>query len=415
MTTRIGIIGAGTAGLHLGLRLQQLGIPSTIYTERDPAELRSARLPNTVCHHAPTRERERLLGVNHWDTPELVQFDAGFTVNGPQGFTFSGKLVIPSQFVDYRVYQPRLAEDFVARGGQLHVSQMDEARLEELTQRHEQVVVATGRGGLSHLFPRMPEHSPYSQPKRLLFGGLFHGMRPPEPLRFQFNICPGHGEIVEGRMVSVQGFLGSLFIAATPGGALEVLATRNPNEDPRGFAALLLELLREHAPITFERLDPASFQLAGPLDWLQGRVTPVARRGYAQLKNGRCVLALGDAHVLHDPVAGQGANGASACAWTLAETLHEAMESGAPLDEAFCRRAAERTWDTVRATTYWSNALLEPPAPHMAQLLFIASQNPAFAQAILDTMMFPDTAVATFGSPEGCAAFLKRHAHLISA
>lgn len=413
--TRIGIIGAGTAGLHLGLRLQQHGIASTIYTERAPAELRSARLPNTVAHHAPTRERERLLGVNHWDSPELLQPHASFVIGGPQGFRFSSKLTIPSQFMDYRVYQPRLAEDFVARGGQLHVSQVDEAKLEELTQRHELVVVATGRAGLGHLFPRVPEHSPHTQPQRLLFGGLFHGMRPPDPLQFQFNISPGHGEIVEGRMVSTQGFIGSMFLAAIPGGALEILTTRNPNEDPVAFAALFRELMREHAPATFERLDPASFRLTGPLDWLQGRVTPVVRRGYTQLKNGRCVLAVGDAQALHDPVAGQGANAASAGAWALAETLHEAVESGQPWDEAFCRQAAERSWEAVRATASWSNLLLLPPSAHMAQLLVTAAQHPALAQAVLNEMIVPDKAVVTFASPENCEAFVKHHAHSMSA
>lgn len=409
--TRIGIIGAGTAGLHLGLRLQQLGIPATIYTERPPAELRSARLPNTVAHHAPTRERERLLGVNHWDSPELVQFTFNFAISGPQGLGFQGKLVAPSQFMDYRVYQPRLAEDFVARGGSLHVAAVDAAGLEEITQRHELVVVATGRAGLGHLFPRVPEHSPHTQPARLLFGGLFHGMRPPEPLGFQFTIAPGHGEIVEGRMVSTQGFIGSLFLEAVPGGALEVITSRNPNEDPRGFSALFRELLREHAPATFARLDPEAFLLAGPLDWVQGRVTPVVRRGYTRLSNGRCVVALGDAHVLHDPLSGMGANAASACAWVLAETLHEAVEAGQSFDEAFCQRAEERTWETVRATTYWNNALLQPVPPHMAQVFAAASQNPALANAVLETMIVSEKALAAFATPETCAAFIARHAH----
>src|SRR5688572_22737699 len=110
--TTIGIIGAGTAGLHLGLRLQQHGIPVTIYSEREPAELRSARMPNTVAHHGPTLLRERALGINHWDTPELQTFSLGFCASGPHPFGFEGRLEVPSQFMDYRVYQPRLAEAF---------------------------------------------------------------------------------------------------------------------------------------------------------------------------------------------------------------------------------------------------------------------------------------------------------------
>jgi hypothetical protein len=37
---RIGIIGAGIAGLHLGLRLRQLNIDCTILTDRSPSRWR---------------------------------------------------------------------------------------------------------------------------------------------------------------------------------------------------------------------------------------------------------------------------------------------------------------------------------------------------------------------------------------
>ena len=63
----IGIVGAGTAGLHLALLLQQRGLEPTLYAERTAAELREGRLPNTVAHHHHTRAREQELGVNHWD------------------------------------------------------------------------------------------------------------------------------------------------------------------------------------------------------------------------------------------------------------------------------------------------------------------------------------------------------------
>ncbi|HYO52598.1 MAG TPA: monooxygenase, partial [Archangium sp.] len=86
----IGIIGAGTAGLHLGLRLLANGIPVTLYAERDPETLRTSRLPGTVSHHAPTRARERELGVNHWDRPDFVMFHVSVNVGGPQPFGFRG-------------------------------------------------------------------------------------------------------------------------------------------------------------------------------------------------------------------------------------------------------------------------------------------------------------------------------------
>jgi 2-polyprenyl-6-methoxyphenol hydroxylase-like FAD-dependent oxidoreductase len=406
---RIAIIGAGTAGLHLGLRLRAFGIPVTLYTERAPAEMRSARLPNTVAHNAATRERERELGVNHWDTENLDITSVGFSLSGPMSFRFRGQLEKPLLFVDYRLYQPRLAEDFVARGGRLEVATVDATGVGRLAEQHDLVVVATGRAGLGSLFPRMPEYSPYTRPARLLFAGLFHGIHPVEPLGMQFNFTAGHGEIFEARMLSHHGPMGSLLIEATPGGALEVLATRRVEEDVRGYEALLLELLREHAPATYERVDPAAFRLTGPLDWLQGGFPPVVRRGYAPVGAGRLAVSVGDAHVLHDPIAGMGANAASAAAWVLADVIHEAVQAGQAFDEAFCQRAEARTWESERATTFWNNAMLEPAPPHMAQLLFAASQDTHLADAVINTLVYPQKALETFAGPESTTAFIAQH------
>jgi 2-polyprenyl-6-methoxyphenol hydroxylase-like FAD-dependent oxidoreductase len=46
----VGIVGAGTAGLHLALLLRQRGLEPTLYAERTPDEVRAGRLPNTVVH-----------------------------------------------------------------------------------------------------------------------------------------------------------------------------------------------------------------------------------------------------------------------------------------------------------------------------------------------------------------------------
>ena len=74
MSKQIGIIGAGTAGLHLGLYLRQHDVEATIITDRAPEAYAGARLPNTVAHHAVTIERERALGVDHWPGDEYGYF-----------------------------------------------------------------------------------------------------------------------------------------------------------------------------------------------------------------------------------------------------------------------------------------------------------------------------------------------------
>jgi hypothetical protein len=409
MATSIGIVGAGTAGLHLGLRLLADGLSVTLYSERTPEQIRSGRLLNTVAHHEMTRAKERALGVNHWDNLGFGTFFVDFHVGGPQPLFFKGWFDAPSIFVDYRAYQPRLTEDFVARGGKLVVRPVDKAALSELARQHDLMVVASGRFGLGdELFPRVPEHSPHTRPPRRLFAALVHGLTPPKPLGMQFIISPGHGELFEAQIFTHdRGLIPNVLIEAVPGGSIEPLTRASYDEDPRRVEAMLLEVLREHAPSTYSRVDPKALRLAGPLDWLTGGFTPVVRRGYGRLESGHFVVAVGDAHVLHDPVGGQGANAAATGAWALADTIREAVKAGRPFDEAFCQSAEQNTWAAVRDTAYWNNALLEPPPPHMIQLMIAAAQDEGIANRLANTLLNPEKAMAHLDTPEHAAAFLE--------
>ncbi|MFP2932034.1 styrene monooxygenase/indole monooxygenase family protein [Pyxidicoccus sp. 3LG] len=402
----IGIIGAGTAGLHLGLKLLSHGVPVTLYAEQDPAKLRTARLLNTVAHHPPTRAREQELDVDHWGGPHADLRTVGIHVHGPQSFGMRGRLDSPSIFVDYRLYQPRLAEDFVARGGRLEVLPVDLATLEGLSGKHDLVVVATGRNGLTSLFPRIPELSPHTKPARLLFAALLKGVRMQEPIGMNANLVPGHGEIFEAQVVTRHGRVPSILIEALPEGELAVLGRQRYDEDPRAFEALLMDRLRRFAPTTYERVEPDQFGILGPMDWLQGSLTPMVRQAWAQLGNGRRVMAVGDTHVTNDPVAGQGANAASASAFALAASIVDAVGADRPFDEAFCRDAETKMWAAVAPATHWTNALLQPPPPHVVEVLVAGSQEQRVADAIANAFMIPEHILGACASPESAAAFL---------
>ena len=405
----IGIVGAGTAGLHLGLKLLSHGISVTLYAEQDPAKLRAGRLPNTVAHHSPTRARERELGVDHWGGPHADLCQVGIHVNGPESFGLRGRLENPTVFVDYRLYQPKLAEDFVARGGRLEVRSVDAAALEGLSSQHDLVAVATGRNGLTALFPRIPELSPHTKPARLLFAALLKGVRMQDPIGMEANLVPGQGEIFEAQVISHHGRVPSILVEALPEGELAVLSTQRYDADPRAFEALLLDRLRRFAPTTYERVNPAEFGVLGPMDWLQGAFTPMVRRGWAPLANGRFVVAVGDTHVTNDPVAGQGANAASASAFAMAQSILEALDSARPFDEAFCRATEEKTWAAVAPATHWTNALLQPPPPHVVEVLVAGSQEPRVADAFVNAFMIPEHILAACGSPESAAAFVAKN------
>ena len=265
------------------------------------------------------------------------------------------------------------------------------------------MVVASGRGSLTELFPRLPERSPYTAPQRRLMSGLFEGIDNAEPLGVSFNISPGHGELFQPPFLSFGGRVSNILIEAIPGGDLEQVTQLRYDDDPAAFEATLLDLLKRHAPRVYERVDPGAFRLTRPLDLLQGAITPTVRRGYARLENGRHVLAIGDVHVLNDPILGQGANAASHAAWTAGEAILE----GGPFDEAFCREVEERIWAHARPVTEWSNAALHPPAPHVLDVFRAAAQSKAIADEVVDNFNAPERNWAIFESPEGASAFLR--------
>jgi 2-polyprenyl-6-methoxyphenol hydroxylase-like FAD-dependent oxidoreductase len=403
---RIAIVGAGIAGLHLGLLLQRHGVNATIYAERGPDELRAARVPNTVGLVGATRARDRALGVNHWDTPAHDTLGLHMYVNGTPPLQFRGKLEQPVQFIDMRMYLPRLLEDFAARGGRVVLAPLDREGVRRIAPEHDLVVIATGRAGLTEMFPRIAERSPFSQPQRTIVAGLFRGIRLPEPGYFQFQITPGQGEIYEPQFLTFGRRVAVLGIEGIPGSDIDRVARMRYEDDPARFRTAVYELLQEYAPLTRQRVDRDEFDVLRPHDVLNGAITPTVRRGYALLDGGQCVMALGDAHITHDPVVGQGANAASRAAWTLGELLVEQVSEGGGFDEAFCARAEQRLWEVLEPATAFSNAMLGPPAPHVLDIFVAAAQNPAVADGFVNNFNYPDRMWACLGSPEGAQRFL---------
>ena len=219
----IGIVGGGTAGLHLALLLQQRGVGATLYAERSADEVLAGRLANTVAHHHRTRARERELGVNHWDETGPSYGRHWHYFGGEQPLAFPGDFGAPSLAVDYRIYQSRLLEDFEERGGSIRFGAVDAADAGGLSSEHDLLVVCTGRGGWSELFPAVPGRS-LDGPRRLLSAGLYTGIAYPAPLGVTFAVSPGHGELVEIPLQTFEGNATTLLFETHPGGDLEVLA-----------------------------------------------------------------------------------------------------------------------------------------------------------------------------------------------
>ena len=402
--TNIGIVGAGVAGLHLGLYLRQHGIETTIYAERTAGQEFGSRIPALVARVGHTRERERKLGINHWDNGNNESKHVNVYVAGEQPMTFHGTVARPLIAVDMRIYLGRLQEDFVARGGHVVAGAVQAADLERLSEQHDLLVVASGRAGLLDVFPRLREYSPFDRPQRLLCVGLFRGVTL-VPSTASMTFVPGHGEIFEFPIYSFEPNVAGLAFEGIPGGAFDAVAHMRYEDDPAAFNTALLDLLREYAPLLYERIDPAKFGLTRPLDLLQGGVTPGVRRGYVQLSNGKYALALGDVQASNDPIIGQGANKASYTAWMLGEAIRDS----ATLDEAFCQEMEQRIWAYTAPIVGWSNAMLQPPEPHMIELLVAAAQNQGVADAFVNFFERPQQAWEVMSSQEQTTKFLAQY------
>jgi len=379
----IGIVGAGIGGLHLGLYLRQHGVAATVYTDRTADAVRAGHLLNTASLGGETRERDRALGVAHWDTPDAEVSCMHFDLERP-ALRFRGDFTRPNLLVDMRHYLPRLLEAFEARGGRVVIEQVDPPQLTRRAREHACLVVASGRSGLSELFARIPEHSPFREPQRRILAVLCTGIRPSVPPGLTIQAIPGSGELLDFPVLRDDGRVGCINVQAVPGGPFEPMARMRHGDDPAGFRAALLALVDGHAPLTRPRIHPGEFDVLGPSHVLQGGITPTVRRGHVALGDGRFAIALGDAHITHDPIGAQGANAASRAAWILGPLIVARLAAGRSFDAEFLAHADETVWQAMRAATEWSNALLRPPSQRLLDLLVAASRDPQVANAYVD-------------------------------
>ncbi|MFD4194830.1 MULTISPECIES: styrene monooxygenase/indole monooxygenase family protein [Amycolatopsis] len=402
----IGIIGAGIAGLQLGLLLRKHDVPVTIYTDKTAAQLAGGRLLNSVAHHAPTLKRERELGIDFWPVEEYGYSCHHHYVGGPEPMSWRGDFAEWSSAIDYRLYLPKLTEAFEERGGRLEVRTLQAEDIEPIADRHDLLVVAAGRGAFAALFPRRPELSPYDGPQRILSVGLYRGITYSEPKGVTISASPGHGELLEIPMYGKDGFTTALLFENVPGGDLEILGRQSYDADPKAYERLVLDKLAKHHPQTFERVDPASFALTGPLDILQGALTPTVRQDYAKLPNGKFALAIGDVHTVVDPVVGQGANSASHSAWVTGQAILE--DYG--FDELFCQDVAARRADVVLGAANWTNLMIGPPPEHLLRLFGAMHADKAIADEFTNNFDYPDRQWRILATAERTDEFLARHA-----
>jgi hypothetical protein len=382
----IAVVGAGVGGLHLGLLLQQREVPVTLYAERPPQEMRNGpRLMNTAGHWVPTRERERELGVNHWDDvyPRVAKLNV--QVTGEQPLGFSADLGLGPIAVDYRVSMARLLEDFAERGGEVVYGPVARDSFDDLSEKHDLLVISSGRGTMTELFPRMPERSPYTRPQRVLQISACKGVKIGQETgttSINYEFVPGVGELLLFPYLTADGLFGIVYISAVADGPLPALLNADlaGHDDREGINSVFRSVVEGYFPWSEEHIDWAEFTTVGPRYDIAGAITPTVRRPYAQLENGRWVMALGDVHTVNDPLLGQGSNSASACAFILGDAI---VEDPFDFDEVWCERGAARMWERASGAVGFTNTLLQvPPAPQVVEVLATAAFSEEMAETV---------------------------------
>lgn len=386
MRKKIGIIGAGTAGLHLGLFLRNHDVEVTIVSDRRPEDYQHARLMNTVGHNHETLARETSLGVNHWHDGTVGYFCHHVVINAEDPVRFRGDYNLPSRAVDYRVYLPRLMEDFEERGGRFEYRDVSSADIPQLSARFDLVIVGTGKGVLGRMFKAVPALSPFERPQRALCAGIYRGVRVATPRGVTFSVLPGHGEAMDFPMLTFDGLMTAIVVGNLPGGHLEEMAHLSYDNNPRLFLDTFLRKLEKHHPDIFARIEPAEFDLARPLDILQGGVVPTVREAFVELDDGKFAIAIGDVHSVTDPLTGQGGNMASYAAGVLGE--HIVRED--IYDRRFCVRVDHERAERVLAASSWTNVMLRPPTEELNRLFEGMALNKSIADEFTENFNYPE-------------------------
>jgi Styrene monooxygenase A putative substrate binding domain len=146
-----------------------------------------------------------------------------------------------------RIYQSTLLEDFAARAGKVRVGTLQASDVVRTSEQHDLMVVASGRGSLTEMFPRDPARSPYSHPQRLLTGAFYRGLAFPDPLGVIYTVSPGNGEIFQAPFTTFEGRVCSILIEGIPGQAFETIMSLRYENAAKHFEATVLDLLRQHA------------------------------------------------------------------------------------------------------------------------------------------------------------------------
>ncbi len=401
----ITIVGGGQSGLQLGNGLLSAGYDVRLVQDRKGDDIRTGKVMSSQCMFDKALGYERELGLNFWDK-ECPPVDAlGVKIAAPDGsgktvLEFNGLLDKPAQATDQRVKFPRWMEEFEKRGGTIEYKAATAADLEKYAADSDLVIVAAGKGDIARLFERDAQKCQYDAPQRVLALTYFKGLTPLPTPGVVFNVVPGVGEYFVFPALTTTGPCEIGVYEGIPGGPMDCWDGISSSAEHLAKSKWILDTF---IPWEAERAKHA--ELTDPNGILAGRVVPTVRKPIAGLPSGKSIFGMADVVVLNDPITGQGSNNASKCAKIYLDSI--LAHGDKPYDQAWMQATFDRYWDYAQYVTGWTNALMQPPPPHVLNIFGFAQTNDVVARRFANCFNEPLDLFPWFAVPEEADKYLK--------
>lgn len=383
---KIAIVGAGLAGTTAGLGLVNAGFDVTIYSDRDRTSLRNDVPPTgTAVYFGKSLEYDAEIIEDLYDignsTGMSVRIFSGAGEARTPVLAFNSPFKYKAQAVDTRLRADDRLSRFLARGGKFVLRPVTPQDIDAIAANADLTLVATGKGGLSSLFPADAGRSAYAEPQRHLLLATFKGLQNADR-QFAYRSSDGgkhswftihaeFGETYFGPYLHKDIGASWAFIGFARPGSPWIKAFKSVTDTQRA-RDVVVDLFATYFPedaALIEQLQPLH---EDPHSWFLGAVTPTVRRAVATTANGHLVAAIGDAAISFDPIGGQGAQTAVIQAASLVRALktYDGKITYKWLQEQF-----EKHWNNRgdAATEVTRLFLSDPKYAMQAELLFPAA------------------------------------------
>jgi hypothetical protein len=374
----IAIVGAGQSGLLLAIGLLQHGIHVSLYSQETPEEIINGRIRSSQAIFNSALEIERQHELNFWDKLAPNNNTLSFYLKNPasptQDISWIGELNKPFQSVDQRLKIFSWLKEFTRLGGKLHIQEVNSPLLNQISNKHDLTIVASGKGALRTCFKIDQEKNTFKEPQRHLTLLYAKGMEPSPTQGVKINIIPGVGEYFTLPGLTYNGTCEMmLFEGLSDSEFTQLQAHSNPDD----LITAAKQALKKYVPHEYERCH--NICLTDDKAFLSGNITPTIRKPITQLDNGKYALGMGDCIVLNDPISGQGANAAIRCADIYLKSILNNQDC---FDKDWMQTTFDKYWEFAQWPVMWSNMLLQEPKPYILNLLKQAQYSQKLANAI---------------------------------